>query len=580
MVLASVVADIIGRAAFGSHPFLVLPGFAIGSPWEFLLYAGLGVLAAAVGVTFMRVLYGTRRSVRPFVARALCGSGPGWAVSCSACLLRGVARRCTGWGIRCWSVLFAGSTCSGFSVLLLVGKIVATSLTIGIGGSGGVFAPSLFMGAMLGSAYGDLMHQMLPGIAGPAGAYGVIGMAAVFAGVAQAPITASIIIVELTGNYQVILPLMFAVVLATGVSRVLTKESIYTLEVTPSGHRHPARASGESHGGADRGERDETGAAALPEQMALDEVIARFTDDGWGALPVVDAAGVYRGTVTFRQVERAMRDNALDAVAGELAQDTLSLIPDESLEQALRLSLPHGEDGLPVVDHDSHRLIGWLTHRDILSAYHGRLERTMRAARRTGEAREPEAAGDLSASLRDYRIVDLELRDDQALAGRRIADVPWPSSSLVLAIRRGGASVVPDGQTLLRRGDRLTLLLPARQAEDVDVLLSTIMEGPAGTKGHDRAEVSRSDAAAGDGWPPVAVSGTVVLEPVVRPGSRVAGRMLRDMSLGPGVLAMTIRRGETVIVPRGDSYLLVGDRITILALSDRARSLGAVPLSR
>ena len=192
VVLASVVADIIGRAAFGSHPFLVLPAFTLSSPWEFPLYAGLGVLAAVVGVAFIRVLYGTED---------LCDRlwrGPLWLRPGVGGLVLGVLLvglpQMYGVGYPVLERAIRGEYVLGFLGLLLVGKIVATSLTIGIGGLGGVFAPSLFMGAMLGSAYGDLMHQVLPGIAGQAGAYGVIGMAAVFAGVAQAPITASIII--------------------------------------------------------------------------------------------------------------------------------------------------------------------------------------------------------------------------------------------------------------------------------------------------------------------------------------------------------------------------------------------------
>ena len=117
----------------------------------------------------------------------------------------------------------------------MLGKMVATSLTIGIGGSGGVFAPSLFIGAMLGSAYGQTLHHLAPGVAGPAGAYGLIGMGAVFAGAARAPITAVIIMFELTGEYTIILPLMAAIVLATGISHLLTRDTIYTLKLRRRG---------------------------------------------------------------------------------------------------------------------------------------------------------------------------------------------------------------------------------------------------------------------------------------------------------------------------------------------------------
>ncbi|HLJ58136.1 MAG TPA: chloride channel protein [bacterium] len=577
VVVASVVADIIGRAAFGTHPFLVLPAFKLSSPWEYLIYAGLGALAAVVGVAFIRVLYGTED---------LCDRlwrGPGWLRPGVGGLVLGlllvVLPQMYGVGYPVLERAIRGEYMLGFLALLLVGKMVATSLTIGIGGSGGVFAPSLFMGAMLGTAYGDLMHQVLPGIAGPAGAYGLIGMGAVFAGAAQAPITAIIMIFELTGDYQIILPLMFAVVLATGVSRVLTNESIYTLKLRRRGIDIRRGRAANLMEVLTVGSAMRPVPAALPEQMALGEVIARFTNDSWDALPVVDAAGAFRGTVTFRQVEQAMRDNALDAVAGELAQDTPTLTPVQTLEQALQLTLRHGDDGLPVLDRDSRRLIGWLTHRDILSAYYARLERTISEAKRKGtpiKAQDLEAArapaGDLSASLRDYRIVDLELRGGEVLAGRRIADVPWPPSSLVLAVRRGGSSFVPDGQTELRRGDRLSILVPVSQAKDVDALIGTLAEST-GRVGDRCAETSRRDPAAVDQWPPTATAGTVVLEPVIAPGSRVAGRMLRDVNLGAGVLIMAIHRGRTIIVPRGDSYLVAGDRVTILARSDHAREV-------
>ena len=118
---------------------------------------------------------------------------------------------------------------------LLAAKILATSLTMWIGGSGGVFAPSLFMGAMLGSAYGAVAHDLLPDLAAAAGAYGLVGMGAVFAASARAPITAVLIIFELTGDYRNILPLMVAIIVATTLANQLTKDTIYTLKLRRRG---------------------------------------------------------------------------------------------------------------------------------------------------------------------------------------------------------------------------------------------------------------------------------------------------------------------------------------------------------
>ncbi len=576
VVLASVVADIIGRAAFGSHPFLTLPAFQLGSPWDYLFYAGLGLLAALVGVVFIRVLYGTEdlcdglwrgpRWLRPGVGGLVLG------------LLLVALPQMYGVGYPVLERAVRGQYVLAFLALLLVGKIAATSLTIGIGGSGGVFAPSLFMGAMLGTAYGDMVQRLLPGAVGSAGAYGVIGMGAVFAGAAQAPITAAIMIFELTGDYQIILPLMFAVVLATALSRALTRDSIYTLKLRRRGiDIRRGRAANLMEvltvGGAMRAVP-----AALPRELALSDVIARFTSNGWDARPVVDADGTFRGTVTFRQVEQAMRDNALDVQAGELARDAPALTPEQTLEQALQLIVHHGDDGVPVLDRDSRRLVGWLTHRDILAAYQTRLERSVAAAERQRAgvtAREQDTGRVTSAlfpPLRDYRVVDLELRNDEVLTGRRIADVTWPPSSLVLAVRRGSTSFLPDGHTELRRGDRLSILLPARHAEDVDAFIDTLV-GPARESADGPAAAPRHHVSADDAGSSATAAGTVVLEPDVAPGSGVAGRRLQDVALGPGVLVMAIRRGESVVVPGGDAYLLTGDRVVMVVRSDRAREI-------
>ena len=141
---------------------------------------------------------------------------------------------------------------------LLVAKIIATSLTMWIGGSGGVFAPSLFMGAMLGSAYGAVAHQLLPGLAAAAGAYGLVGMGAVFAATARAPITAVIIIFELTGDYRIILPLMCAIVVATALSNHITKDTIYTLKLRRRGIDIDAHVRGDDEGRPRGGLRSET----------------------------------------------------------------------------------------------------------------------------------------------------------------------------------------------------------------------------------------------------------------------------------------------------------------------------------
>ncbi len=234
VVLSSVAADAIGRAVFGSHPFLRLPAFHFGSPAELVLYAGLGVIATGVGLGFVRVLYAGED-----LSDKIWGSRPEWLRPAVGGVLLGLLLLAVpemyGVGYPVLQLAVAGHYLVLVLLGLLAAKILATSLTMWIGGSGGVFAPSLFMGAMLGSAYGAAAHSLLPGIAVAAGAYGLVGMGAVFAAAARAPITAVIIIFELTGDYQIILPLMIAVVVATALSSELTRDTIYTLKLRRRG---------------------------------------------------------------------------------------------------------------------------------------------------------------------------------------------------------------------------------------------------------------------------------------------------------------------------------------------------------
>jgi CIC family chloride channel protein len=350
----------------------------------------------------------------------------------------------------------------------MVGKIVATSLTIAIGGSGGVFAPTLFMGAMLGSAYGMGVHALLPGLTGPAGAYGIVGMGAVFAGAARAPITAVIIIFELTGDYRIILPLMFAIALAAGISSLLSRDTIYTLKLRRRGI-DIMRGRGANLMRLLRvADAMQQLPIALDSGASLNEVIARLGEASTDGLPVVDDDGAYCGTVTSQQVEQAMRENALDATAGELAQDLQALQTGQTLEDAVG-ALLRARSGLAVVRSDGGQPVGWLTHLDVLRAYNTRLQHGVDRAQGRAPARvsAPGRVSGALARLRGYRIVDLDLGTATSPVGRRITDIPWPPRSTVLAIRRGERAFEPTDTDRLERGDRLTVLVPAAAADSL-----------------------------------------------------------------------------------------------------------------
>ncbi|HEX3873225.1 MAG TPA: chloride channel protein [Solirubrobacteraceae bacterium] len=203
---------------------------------------------------------------------------------------------------------------------------MATTLTLSIGGSGGVFAPSLFMGAMVGSAYGTGVHALLPGLTSPAGAYGLVGMAGVFAAAARAPITAVLIIFELTGDYSVILPLMLATALATGVAHLVSgEETIYTLKLRRRG--------------IDIMRREPTGAM---QTTLVGEAMGRVPA---GADPLTPV--------------------------GRVGHETPELHSDESLEAGVAAFARTDDPGLPVLGPSGGlEVVGWITHGELLRAYH------------------------------------------------------------------------------------------------------------------------------------------------------------------------------------------------------------------
>ncbi|HEY2327170.1 MAG TPA: chloride channel protein [Gaiellaceae bacterium] len=466
VVLSSFAANIIGRAAFGSHPFLQLPAFQLHSPVEYPLYAVLGVFAAIVGVAFIRVLYGMED-----VADRL-WRGPEWLRPAAGGVLLGLVLlalpQLYGVGYPPLEHAIRGNYVVWLLLALLIGKIVATSLTIAIGGSGGVFAPSLFMGAMLGSAYGLGVHHLLPGLTSSAGAYGLVGMGAVFAAAARAPITAVIIIFELTGDYRIILPLMFAIALAAGVSNLLSHDTIYTLKLRRRGIDIMRGRGANLMQLIDVADAMQPLPLALASDTSLNEVIARLGDAPGDGLPVVDEEGAYRGTLTSQQVEQAMRENALDATAGELAQDVPALRAGQTLEDALG-ALLRARSGLPVVGGEDREPVGWLTHVDVLRAYNSRLQQGLEQARQQQPAPArgptPGRVGGALARLRGYRVIELDLATSTPPVGRRIADIGWPPRSTILAIRRGDRTFEPDENERLERGDRLTVLVPADAAD-------------------------------------------------------------------------------------------------------------------
>lgn len=369
VVTSAVVASVIAQAISGSEPAFSIPAFGIVSPWEFLFYIALGITAAAAAVIFIKVLY---KSEDLFALLKM----PEYFKP----ILGGLAVGAIGFfnsdlfGVGYSGIDKALSGGMAISALLLVGllKIIATSFTLGSGGSGGVFAPSLFIGAMLGTAVGTAVGSIFPDITAPAGAYGVVGMAAVFAGTARAPFTAILIIFEMTHDYAIMLPLMLTVAVSIVLSRAFKKESIYTLKLLRRGVDIEREEVNDIMRTISVKQAMTTDFPTVTENMNIDRLIDEFRKTGHHAFPVLDKNKQLIGIVTQTDVTRHLGTENLKnyKTVGDIATRSLYLAyPEQTLDKVLEATEEEYVN-IPVVSRDKPReLLGVLRRQGIIRAY-------------------------------------------------------------------------------------------------------------------------------------------------------------------------------------------------------------------
>lgn len=317
IVISSVVSAAIGRWFLGNHPSFPMPVYDVGHFSSYWIYVIIGVLAGVWGYIYIKVLYRIEDwfNVRrwPFWVKALVGGGIVGFIGIWFPQIFGVGYPFVDMAlmnhIGLWMLL-----------ALLVLKLVATSVTIAAGGSGGVFSPGLYQGAMLGGALGVMMHSLFPQSGISPGAIAAIAMAGVFAGSAQAPVTSIMMLFEMTGDYSIILPLMITSVLAATVTATITKDTIYTLKLVRRGLdiarlRQPDRMKAVCVGEALTPER-----LTLTTEMSVGQAWEAFAKTSeWFAL-VRDEQGMMVGSVA--------RAKVLEVLNGEGAEDGVdTLLP-------------------------------------------------------------------------------------------------------------------------------------------------------------------------------------------------------------------------------------------------------------
>jgi CIC family chloride channel protein len=370
IVISSVVATAVSRHFLGNSPAFIVPAYQLVSAWELPLYVILGLFCALVAVTFTAVLYRTedlfdQLKFPEYLKAALGGLMLGLMALLFPHIL-GVGYPAIDLSLMqelSWQVLF----------LLIVFKVLATSITIGSGGSGGIFAPSLFLGAMAGGFFGTVVHGIFPSITAPPGAYGIVGMGAVVSGTTHGPLSAILILFELTGDYKIILPLMMACIMSTLASGQLLRDSIYTLKLARRGINIRAGKEVNVLRSIPVGDVMNPHVETIPENITLGGLAEKISKSKYKSFPVVDEEGNLTGVLThFDYRDVVFEEHLKDLVVAKEVATTnpVTVSFDDNLYIAMEKITLKDFSILPVVSPDKPpRLLGVLTRRDIISAY-------------------------------------------------------------------------------------------------------------------------------------------------------------------------------------------------------------------
>jgi CIC family chloride channel protein len=372
IVISSVIATAFSRA-FLRHgvAMRVLP-YRLFSPWEIGLYALMGAMAGVVSAGLIRALQASEhffahRVRLPAALKPACGA---LAVG----LLGSFCPQIFGFSYAPITAAIAGKFVFSTLLLLLVFKIAATAFTLGSGGSGGVLCPSLFVGAVLGSGCGIVFKHFFPHITADPGGYGVVGMGAVLGAVVQSPMTAIIMIFELTSTYTVILPLMAACIMATLVQKSLISGSIYSLSL--------ARRGVDINAGREMGiltnlkvsEVMDRQAAVVGEATPYEDVVRRCLTGACNYLYLVDKTNGLEGVISFSDLKESLLEDGLNGlvIAKDLANnDVVTVSPEESLASCLNKFSFIDIEQLPVVQtvNGKREVLGVITRSQLMNAY-------------------------------------------------------------------------------------------------------------------------------------------------------------------------------------------------------------------
>jgi CIC family chloride channel protein len=421
IVISAVMATVVSHSFEGRFAAFLVPPYHYVSPYEISFYFVLGAVSGIVSYLFIKVLYFSEEffdeklKFPEYLKPVIGGLGIG--------IMALVFPQIMGVGYDSINAALHGDMIWYTALGLVFIKIIATSLTLGSGGSGGIFAPSLFMGAMLGAFFGYFVHSYFPDITAEPGAYALVAMGGLVAGTTRAPVTAIIIVFELTNDYNIILPLMITVVISTILSSKLSRESIYTLKLVLRNIYIKEGTASNIMESIFIKDVYTTDFDSIKISDNFNEVVNKVIQGSGRKFPVVDENNVLKGIILTNTIKDYLFDK--DSLKYLLvASDLLStnfdtVLLSDNCQFALEKMKNHDYDGLAVVEsHESNLLIGMVWRKDIQDEYDKEIERR-----------------DISSRLASKISMKGDEASVQFLDGYLVAEITPPDSFIGHSIR-------------------------------------------------------------------------------------------------------------------------------------------------
>lgn len=451
VVIASVGAAVTTEILIGQELILTSPPHELGDPRELILYTILGIVAVAIGILFLKfedlaAVWQLHRRIPRWTKPLIYGAaialiGVMWpdSLGTGRGFLDGLLRIGDGQGLVWWTL-----------GLIALAKIATSVLTREGGGSAGEFMPSLVIGGSIGGAFALIVQQGLGIETIDVGAFVVVGMAATLATTARAPLTAVILVFELTGNYGLVLPLMLAAALATFLGDRFHPESAYTAKLAREGIALPTSEDIDLLDTVDVRAVMEPVDGVLHPRESLADAAEFFDMTGHHGCPVVNDAGRLVGVLSLSDIVDSGGPSRNITIRESMSQDPITITPDAPVSMALSRMASMGVGRLPVLSDDGDRkVVGMFRRVSVVKAYEQALSMS--------KGRELYRERNRIRSQPGADFFELLVEEGSTAANQLLAEVIWPQDVVLVSIRRGTKVLVPHGNTAIRINDVITV---------------------------------------------------------------------------------------------------------------------------